>query len=105
MVVLIGTIAANLLELSLYDANLTSLQSVQYLDRCINLKSLNLHSNAIDRIENLYALTNLKELVTFTYYPFISQTLFIFPSSPSSSPSSCFSILHFVHFSHNVRFL
>jgi hypothetical protein len=51
-----------LLELHLYDSNITSLRDVCDLHLFINLQVLNLHSNHISKIENLSTLVHLREL-------------------------------------------
>jgi Leucine-rich repeat (LRR) protein len=51
-----------LLELHLYDSNVTSLFEIRGLNAFTNLKSLNLHSNSITKIANLTQLLNLREL-------------------------------------------
>ena len=55
-------LADELLELHLYDSNITSLRDVRDLHLFVNLQVLNLHSNHISEIENLSTLIHLREL-------------------------------------------
>lgn len=55
-------IADELLELHLYDSNITALRDIRDLPLFVNLQVLNLHSNHISTIENLSTLVQLREL-------------------------------------------